>query len=527
MLQNLTPDFFRLSLVVTDLMKSKKILVLDSDREFLQNMKELLEGQGHMVVAVTDVLASLDVLIDYTPEIVFLELLLPRIGGDDFCRILRNIDELRNCYIVIISDILAEREADLKALGANACIAKGPFAGMSGHILRVVEASACLPPPGDIPEVLGDGERRVRQATRELLARNKGLKMILESMSQGIVEVYARRVVYANPPALAFLGLSLEKILGAGIAEIFPDSIWQRITFLFEDHRPDENPEDRYVPVRIHERHILVHVLPVKEERNSRIILLSDVTEIRKMESVVEAANLTDKLGYIFSGIRHEIGNPVNSIKVALSVLRKNLDQYDQATVADFLERSLLEVARIEYLLKALKNYSLFESPDIQRLRIDIFMDNFIPLISDEFQRRGVELRVMCADDVGWALADPRALHHVLLNLLTNAADAVEGREDGRVIVSVMKSGPWVEVKVDDNGHGISEADQKNLFRPFFTSKKNGTGLGLVIVQKMLRKMQGRINVTSYKGCGATVTIAIPEAGQDERSTNEDAAGRR
>jgi signal transduction histidine kinase len=238
------------------------------------------------------------------------------------------------------------------------------------------------------------------------------------------------------------------------------------------------------------------------------------------MESVVEAANLTDKLGYIFSGIRHEIGNPVNSIKVALSVLRKNLEQYDQATVADFLERSLLEVARIEYLLKALKNYSLFESPDIQRLRIDTFMDNFVPLIRDEFERRQVELRVMCADDVGWALADPRALHHVLLNLLTNAADAVEGREDGRVIVSVMKSGHWVEVKVDDNGHGISEADQKNLFRPFFTSKKNGTGLGLVIVQKMLRKMQSRINVTSYKGCGATVTIAIPEAGQDERALN-------
>ena len=80
-----------------------------------------------------------------------------------------------------------------------------------------------------------------------------------------------------------------------------------------------------------------------------------------------------------------------------------------------------------------------------------------------------------------------------------------------------MRSGPWVEIKVDDNGRGISEADQKNLFRPFFTSKQHGTGLGLVIVRKMMRKMNGRINITSYKNCGATVTIALPEGDGDER----------
>jgi signal transduction histidine kinase len=299
---------------------------------------------------------------------------------------------------------------------------------------------------------------------------------------------------------------------------IFSPTNWGQISPLFAEGGTDAEEEgEAYVPVRTHDRHLLVQVVPIGREQGGRILLLSDVTEVRKMESVVEAANLTDKLGYVFSGIRHEIGNPVNSIKVALNVLRKNLDHYDRPTIAEFVDRSLMEVTRIEYLLKALKNYSLFESPDIQRIRMDDFIGNFIPLVRDEFERRRVELRVMCADDTGWAMADPRALHHVLLNLLTNAANAVEDRPDGKVIISAMKSGPWVEIKVDDNGRGISEADQKNLFRPFFTSKQHGTGLGLVIVRKMVRKMDGRINVTSYENCGATVTVAPPEADGDER----------
>ncbi|MDP3480529.1 MAG: ATP-binding protein [Desulfoprunum sp.] len=498
-------------------MKKKKILVIDNDREFLQGMTELLEGHGHTTVAVTDVLASLDVLVEYTPEIIFIDLLLPRIGGDDFCRILRNIDYLRTCYIVILSGIAAEQQFDFQVLGANACIAKSPFKIMSEHILEVIRASEGPLPPGNIVEVMGLDSCHFRQVTKDLLSKNKSLKTILESMSQGIIEIYGRRVVYANSRALSFLALPFEKVLGAYIADIFPDHVWNKISSLLEGDRHDDMTEEHYVPVRIHERHILVHLLLVMEQKNCQIMLLSDVTEIRKMESVVEATNLTDKLGYIFSGIRHEIGNPVNSIKVALSVLQKNLATYDRATVAEFLDRSLIEVARIEYLLKALKNYSLFESPDIQRFRIDTFMENFVPLVREDFAKRKVDLKVMCADDARWILADPRALHQVLLNLLTNAADAIDGREDGRIIISIMKSDRWVEIKVDDNGHGISEADQKNLFRPFFTSKKNGTGLGLVIVRKMLRQMHGRINVTSYKGFGATVTIAIPEAEQDGR----------
>jgi signal transduction histidine kinase len=239
--------------------------------------------------------------------------------------------------------------------------------------------------------------------------------------------------------------------------------------------------------------------------------MFSDVTENKKMEAVIEAANLTENLGYVFSGIRHEIGNPLNSIKMALSVLQRNIEEYDLDTTAQFLDRSLHEISRIEYLLTSLKNYSLFEKPLIQPINLPEFLRNFVTLVRNDFERKTIQIRLIISADDLVISADSRALHHVLLNIFTNAADALEKIEQPQITVSCARAGAVVEIKIDDNGKGISEEEYQHLFKPFFTSKTYGTGLGLVIVKKMLTVMQGQIHLESYKGLGTTVTIRLPE----------------
>ena len=503
------------------LMTTKKILVLDSDRNFLRDITGKLEEQGHRVVAAADVLACLDELVEFVPDVAIIDLFMPRIGGDDFCRIIRNIDYLQQCCLVLVGSSAGGEGLDLQALGVNVCIPRGAVAEMAARLREVINASGELlqvpvkakPPAGELS--------RVRQETRELLARNKALRMILESMSQGIIELFDGRIVYANPQALVFLGLNPGKVLGRSVAAVFPGQLWLQIAPLLSGDRPGRREEDRYLPVWLHDRHLLVNRLPVKGEAGSQILLLTDVTEIRRMEAVVEAANLMDKLGAVFSGIRHEIGNPVNSIKVALSVLQKNLHSYDRETVADFIDRCLQDVARMEYLLKALKNYSVFESPVIVPVELNAFFDKFVPLIRDEFERRGIKLQVMGGGKREWVMVDPRALHHVLLNLLTNAMDAIGDRCDGLVTVSARRSRDWVDIRVEDNGCGMSEDEQRHLFRPFFTSKEQGTGLGLVIVNKIVSRMNGRLEVTSRKGAGTTVTTILQRAGSETPTAGE------
>lgn len=478
----------------------KKILIVDNNPVILKLMSELLMRNGHDVVCVEDVFGCLDTLVDITPDIIFLDLIMPQIGGDDLCKIIRNIDYLQNCYIAIVSAVALEQDVDFAQIGANACIAKGPFKEMSRHILQAVIDSEAPRKNNVIPDIKGAEDLHSRQVTRELLQQNHHLKVIFESMSQGIIETSQNRIVYINPKAAEIVGESREKILGTAISTTIPLPLLTAI---------QESPKYS-APIQLAGRQVIVEQFPIKSNNQNTIIMLSDITERKKMEAVIEATNLTEKLGYVFSGIRHEIGNPVNSIKMALSVLQKNLSEYDHDTINEFLDRSLQEITRIEYLLKALKNYSLFESPVMHELSIANFMTDFIALVRNDFENHHIRIQTIIPDGNLMIWADSRALHHIMLNLMTNAADALDGCESPQIVVSVTKTGDWVDIKVDDNGKGMSKTDQMDLFKPFFTSKTSGTGLGLVIVKKMLIAMNSRIRIDSYQGMGTTVTVTLP-----------------
>ncbi len=241
------------------------------------------------------------------------------------------------------------------------------------------------------------------------------------------------------------------------------------------------------------------------------VAIQRDVTEKKRLESIAEAANLMENIGYIFSGIRHEIGNPINSLKMTLTVLNRSLETFSKQMIHEFLERSFREIARVEYLLKALRNFNLFEKPNVQSLRIDIFMEKFLSLVAGDFEKKGIRVEMLSSPWSMKGLVDPRALHQIMLNLMTNSADALSGRKDPRIAFAFEKEMRCVLIKVIDNGCGMTTQQKNDLFKPFFTSKVGGTGLGLVIVKKMLSRMNCMISIESKMDEGTTVIISIPE----------------
>lgn len=235
-----------------------------------------------------------------------------------------------------------------------------------------------------------------------------------------------------------------------------------------------------------------------------------DITHRKRLEAVAEAANLMENLGFIFSGIRHEIGNPINSIKMALSVLSRHLDSYPPETVREFVDRAMGEISRVEYLLKALKNFSMYDTPEIESVDIDHFMNRFLALVQKDFTQKSIQIHTRSAKTRLTALADQRIFHQVMLNLLTNAADALEHAQDPRIDIVMERNPACIQIQVIDNGCGMSSEDHRNLFRPFYTSKAHGTGLGLVIVRKMLAQMGGAITIKSKRNQGTIVTMTLP-----------------
>jgi len=190
-------------------------------------------------------------------------------------------------------------------------------------------------------------------------------------------------------------------------------------------------------------------------------IYLSDITEKTRLNSIAEAVNTMNNLGYIFSGIRHELGNPINSIKTTVTVLKKNLQSYSKETTAEFIDRVLSDVTRVEILLKDLKNFSMYENPECADVDIVSFMNNFLAIVERDFSAKKIRIKTFLRPGAERGLFDARALQHVMLNLLTNAFDALEGVANPIIGISTYRTGNRIIITIMDNGRGISDEQKK------------------------------------------------------------------
>ncbi len=259
-------------------------------------------------------------------------------------------------------------------------------------------------------------------------------------------------------------------------------------------------------------------ISPIKDEAGKITRLLHiqrDVTEKKQLEAIAEAINLSENIGYIFAGIRHEIGNPLNSAKTALNVLRKNIQQWPCEKIVEYVDRSLSEMERIEYLLQTLKSFNLYEDVELKPVRIYDFICNFVKTAQKNLEDKGIRIFFDSEEDCKDVTVslDSRAFYHVLMNIMSNAVDALEEEETPFIRIRLWQTNSTVNVSISDNGCGMSQEQLNNLFKPFYTSKKHGTGLGLVICKKMLAKMNAFIFISSRNKDNASLNSELGAKG--------------
>ena len=212
----------------------KKILVVDDDRVMLKFVSRLLEREGHDVHTAEDGFAALNLLSSITPDIMFFDLIMPKIDGDKLCHIVRKMPHLKDCYLVILSAAVAELDFDYTEIGADAYIAKGPFEVMGKHVLAAIETSE-VPREEDEPKpIKGLESVYARQLTKELLSRNRHLETILESMSEGILEVFSGKVVYANASAVDMFGMDKGLLLASYPPDLFDGEVRDNLAALLK-----------------------------------------------------------------------------------------------------------------------------------------------------------------------------------------------------------------------------------------------------------------------------------------------------
>ncbi len=281
-------------------MGKKKILVVDNNPVIIKLMTTFLIQEGHTVVSAEDAFGALDVLRDFTPEIIYLDLIMPKIGGDSLCKIFRTIPLLANCYIAIVSAAAIEHDIDLHEIGADVYIAKGPFSTMRQHILETIAESDS---PRNLPisqEIRGVENLHSRQITKELLSQNKHLLIIMERMSQGILSIADNRVFYANPAALFILQVNLEHLLGNYLDKVLDACTWEKLAPLInakEDMAGDEND----TVLTIHGRHIIPQCLTMQDDCSNQVVLLLDITARKQAENELMESEDKFRLTFNFS----------------------------------------------------------------------------------------------------------------------------------------------------------------------------------------------------------------------------------
>jgi signal transduction histidine kinase/DNA-binding response OmpR family regulator len=485
----------------------KKILLVDDDRVLLKYLTNVLERKGHEVETVEDGISALNRLTVSAPDVIFLDLILPKIDGDKLCHVIRKMDHLKASYLVVISAAVAELEIDLDEIGADRYIAKGPFAAIAENVLGAIKDSE--KPLGEEKQksIMGLDSVYPRRLTKELLSRNRHLATILESMAEGILEIYEGKIVFANSAAISLLRVPEEKLLLAYPPDLFDESTRTRVEKLMNATPAESSEIGEKIPIELNGIQITIQYIPVSDAAATSIMLLTDVTERKQLEMQLQHAQKMEAIGTIASGVAHNFRNTLTGILVNSQVIQENYP--DHAGLNELGERIRSAVKGGSRLVDRLMQFSRRQTKkEFQKLDLVAIIAETYQIVRKSFdQKFDIQLDIQKSLPI---LGDHPGLSQVMMNLFTNARDAMPG--GGIIKIESRQEEKKAVIKVSDTGEGMDKTTRDRCFDPFFTTKEisKGTGLGLSTTYGTVKSHEGEILVESEPGQGTTFTLSFP-----------------
>ncbi|MFO7717391.1 MAG: ATP-binding protein [Desulfohalobium sp.] len=353
-------------------------------------------------------------------------------------------------------------------------------------------------------------ERLARQ-NRELEERGRYMEAVLNNITAGVISVDSQgRINTVNAAAEAILGLEAQSLVGADPLDLLegehavlvqgmlrqlsqaPDSQWQRQLDLDLGGQL---------------RKLLINAVVLQTENGERaglVAVFEDVTELDKMQRMAAWREVARR-------IAHEIKNPLTPIKLSAQRLQRKFGDEVQDRV--FSQSTELIIRQVEHLQQMVSEFSAFAKlPEVHPARDDLasLVEEVVGLFRQSHS--AIAWTVTHQGDTPSFRFDREAIKRVLLNLLTNAAEALSGQEGGQVDVSLScdVTKGWVRVQVTDNGPGLSAEERSRLFEPYFSRKKGGTGLGLTIVKSLVNDHHGYVRIRPNSPQGSVFVVELP-----------------
>lgn len=341
---------------------------------------------------------------------------------------------------------------------------------------------------------------------------------LLDVLPQAVVLLDRElQVRLANKAASRLFRLQPEELIGASITSLVPSNDLPRLILepgeesvrVIEIH-PEPGRENQAARIL----KITISRPPVDPDEECLLLVLEDVSERVMLENQLVEAEKLAGMSQLAAGITHELRNPMSGINSNLQYVRETLLGNGHGAVIESLDATLDSLNQMHRLLYDLSAFTHQPHPHYELADLARLVRRSLVLIAREAELRGIQLVTRIAEALPPCQLDPRAISQVLLNLLKNAIEAMP--EGGRLTVTARPGSlsadgtAAVVLEVEDTGIGVEEADLRKVFRPLFTTKPGGSGLGLSFCRQTVEEHGGEIRLGSQKGQGTRVTLLLP-----------------
>lgn len=353
---------------------------------------------------------------------------------------------------------------------------------------------------------------QLEEYLKGLVWENTFLRNAIDRMDIGVILLDSNsRIKIINDTAEFLLGISESKLKAKKISQCPIDPLLLGVL----DRVRDKFEQEVYVTFP-REQLLRVSIFSVKEEglleeNLGWIVTIRDITEFRRTSTQKFQTEKLKALVTMASILAHELGNPLNSLAIHLQLIGRTIKtlpkKYKQKTLKLF-NIAQTEVKRLDSIVTRFLQATRPLKPRFLEGDIHRILDETLELLGPELKKNRISVEKQYSPDVPWLYLDHVQMRQAFINIIKNAIEAMG--KNGILGISTGLDEGRIRVSFTDNGVGIPEDELDKIFEPYYSTKREGSGLGLVIVHRIIRDHGGTIEVKSKLGKGTTITIYLP-----------------
>ena len=361
---------------------------------------------------------------------------------------------------------------------------------------------------------LEDAYKKLEERAIQLINIQDYTQSILRSITSGVLTVGPDgSVTTVNPAAERMLGVSEYEIVPRSIGSLFRDDggLSRDVERVLGGRLPLTLREVTLVTKAGREAHVQASTSRMRAVGGrilGAVVTIEDISEVKSLTDQLIRADRLAAMGELTAGVAHEVRNPLGVIRASVQLLEDA--QCDQTRIAEAADVIKQEIDRLDRVIKALLDFGRPSKPAFVLTDVGEVLSDVMLFTKRFASQSDVKITSTIEPDVPRVNADPDQLKQVFLNLVTNAVQVMEDA-GGEIALKVRDDGDYVFVSVADNGPGIPPSGLGRIFDPFFSTRSEGTGLGLTIVHRIIDEHDGHIEVGSGPE-GTTFTVSLPIA---------------